>query len=1014
MTKKTMVRAVVLFAAVVAVAGTVFFVARLRPADPLARIDLHHRRIQARLSAFGYLPLRVFRGSEQPVSNASVSEVLDELRKRIGTSRSPGDLHRLALVELAAGKTTGSDALLAEAMHDEPGDAAMLSDRAVAEFAAGRIADAAEWSARALQRDPTFQPAAFNWALCLGLLSNRIAAIDAWEKYLRLDSSSGWAAEARDQLAQLRRPRPEWQRDQEILSTTTDQAKIRQIVDRYPQRTRSWVQNELLPRWIERRSPTDFALLHTIAAARSSSGDSLLLDVLEHAAADPSAVADAFRSFATAQKAVTARDLDSAAVSFAAAAQLFSKAGSPMSFVAEISAASSDFYGGRGDAALARLDALDGRIPDRYPIAAAESKWVRGLVMGQRGQWNDSLLAFRSALQAAKRARETEHEVSLSALIASLLDRIGEPEEAEQVRIEILRRLDEINASPQRVYVAFAETTWAALSAGRPRLALVFIESLLQIAEREGKDSLFLAETEAKHALALRDIGQLAAAGSACDAARAHAIAIKTQGLRDRTLAQIDYIRGTLEVGVHPSRAIESISSAVDLWARYDWKLHAAAARTLRGEARLRTGDREGAELDFRASIEQMERERGALDEPFLRVAYFERADRVFERLIELLLDENRVDDALTIAERKRARTLLDQLASRSGDAAVPMSAREIAKRIDPSATVVAYSLLDRQVAIWVIRRNEVAFARTSVSRQEIEGSATRCLAAIAGDDVAAIQKEGRWLFDRLVAPVASRLDPASPLVFIPDGALRTFPFAALVMENGQFLIERYRVATAPSATIFARSAGRAAHSSSSVLSVAEPAPPGADRLPSAAREVEESARLYLRGRTFIGTEITPEEFLAEARHVDVVYFAGHAQLDAKQPSHSALMFEPRNENGQSALTASAVAANDLPTRPLVILGACSTGRGKTRRVEGVDSLATAFLHAGARGVVATLWDIEDSASSQLFRSLHQNLRKGARAADALRDAQLAMLHGSRSSNRAPSAWASTVVIGSL
>jgi CHAT domain-containing protein len=97
----------------------------------------------------------------------------------------------------------------------------------------------------------------------------------------------------------------------------------------------------------------------------------------------------------------------------------------------------------------------------------------------------------------------------------------------------------------------------------------------------------------------------------------------------------------------------------------------------------------------------------------------------------------------------------------------------------------------------------------------------------------------------------------------------------------------------------------------------------------------------------------------------------------------------------------------------LIVLAACSTGRGKLRRNEGIDSLAAAFLQAGARGVVATLWDVEDRSSAALFDAFHEHLRVGERPVDALRNAQRTLLRGTDPALRKPGVWGSVFVTGS-
>ena len=97
---------------------------------------------------------------------------------------------------------------------------------------------------------------------------------------------------------------------------------------------------------------------------------------------------------------------------------------------------------------------------------------------------------------------------------------------------------------------------------------------------------------------------------------------------------------------------------------------------------------------------------------------------------------------------------------------------------------------------------------------------------------------------------------------------------------------------------------------------------------------------------------------------------------------------------------------------PLVVLGACGTIRGEADHVEGMPSLARAFLAAGARSVVGTLWEIDDDTASRLFRRMHQQIRAGQSPAAALRAAQTALVHDPDARLRHPSTWAPVEILG--
>ena len=92
----------------------------------------------------------------------------------------------------------------------------------------------------------------------------------------------------------------------------------------------------------------------------------------------------------------------------------------------------------------------------------------------------------------------------------------------------------------------------------------------------------------------------------------------------------------------------------------------------------------------------------------------------------------------------------------------------------------------------------------------------------------------------------------------------------------------------------------------------------------------------------------------------------------------------------------------------LVVLSACRTGQGRLYNGEGVTGLARAFLYAGSRGVVSSLWSVDDRETSNLMTALYRRLKQGRPSADALRDAKLEMIR----SGKPPLYWAPFILIG--
>jgi len=993
---------------VVTAAGIALYHRRM---DPLRSLQGERRAIEGRLTGFEYAP---FEAPKRSGGGGLKLEALVELQKRVKSDRTAFNLHRLALGELAIGHVADAQKLLSEAVSLDRTNAAFLSDLAAAQLAMNQTAEAAETSARALEHDPDLATARFNWALALESICVRPSAIAAWNEYLRRDPAGEWSDEVRTRKVRIEHSWISWDEDKVRLTRGVDAGALRAIVDRHSQQARAWVLRELLPQWIREGRKVDYDLALAIGRVRASIGDRYILDIIEHAARDDDPrLREGIRLFGIASEHLRARQTDIAGDIYAKAADLLHASASPLALSADVAVASTDFYGGRTDAALIQLDRVVATLQgggDRYPIVAAEEAWIRGLVWSRRDA-DASLNAYNRGLAAARHGSDPELEAILAALIAEVVDRVGDPAEADRKRAQALRLLDGVAAAPDRLYAAFSSSAYASLRAKRPHLAVAFIDAQRSLA---GNDPLLLAESDAANALALRDLGQFHEAAKYVRAARAHLRGIATKGLRDRTESNLEFIAGTIDAQGNPAAATVSLTNAIRIWSEYGWHVHNATAYLVRGEAQVALGDRTAAEADFRAGIAEMEHQREGLTEPRLREAYFERADRLFDRLVELLIDQARFDDALTIAERKRARELLHAVAANGPiGTAEPLDATALAAAVEGSTAVIEYMLLDRGVAMWVIRNGQTAFIRRETPRAQIEGLIRSHLAAIATDDLAATKRLGRSLYDELIAPASMYLRDSRNVVIIGDGDLQIMPFAALVGPDRRYLIEELPLAFSPSASVFVRNA-RPVTGGGNVLVVAQPNPAGMEFLPNAELEAKEVAAVYGVEHVLVGADVSPEEFLVRSGRATLVHFSGHALLEEHEPSASSLVFESSSNRPPLLLRAGKVAAARLPSRPLVVVAGCSSGRGPLKQTEGVDSLAAAFLRAGAHGVVATLWDIDDQASSRLLLSFHRQLERGATATEALRDAQLAMLASKEPNDRRPETWAGFVVLGTL
>jgi CHAT domain-containing protein len=241
-------------------------------------------------------------------------------------------------------------------------------------------------------------------------------------------------------------------------------------------------------------------------------------------------------------------------------------------------------------------------------------------------------------------------------------------------------------------------------------------------------------------------------------------------------------------------------------------------------------------------------------------------------------------------------------------------------------------------------------------------------------------------------------------------------PFAALYdAVSRTVLVDRFAIAITPSLAFFRQtSVERAPTPRFEVVAVGSAmGRTSGDRvlpnLPAADREAGAVAEMYEDGHVLRGATATRARFLEVAGLGRILHFAGHALVDARDPNLSRLLVSPTADDAVGAVFATDISRHDLRGVRLVILSACETASGRVTRGEGVIGLARAFLKAGASSVIATLWAVDDQRAFELGTAIHNELKQGRSAADALRTAQLTLR---RNGLTDIADWAASVVLG--
>ncbi|MEE9412937.1 MAG: CHAT domain-containing protein [Methylococcales bacterium] len=264
-------------------------------------------------------------------------------------------------------------------------------------------------------------------------------------------------------------------------------------------------------------------------------------------------------------------------------------------------------------------------------------------------------------------------------------------------------------------------------------------------------------------------------------------------------------------------------------------------------------------------------------------------------------------------------------------------------------------------------------------------------------------------LYKALILPIEPWLKEQSvdTLVFIPDGSLRTIPLAAL-HDGNQFLIEKFAIATSPGLTLTdPRTIPR--KDTQILLNGLTEGVQDFSPLPFVEQELQQIADLYqshtiLKNEGFRVNNLREE--LADIPY-RIVHIASHGQFNADNRETFVLAYDNKISMNtlEDLLGLSRYRNNPVE---LLTLSACQTAAGDDRAALGLAGVA---IKAGARSALASLWFINDRASSVLVTEFYRQLQNPKLSkAKALQQAQLILLKQRR--YRHPSLWAPFLLIG--
>lgn len=883
---------------------------------------------------------------------------------------------------------------------------------------------------RALILDADDARALFNRALAVESLGLSNVAARNWGMCLRFEPQERWSNIARAHLARNAATEASaWQRaiqaeddlcpeDYDLLSR------------RFPQQARRYAEGLYLAQWAEAWKLRDAltareALDRTRTVARvvmSSSGDSLLRDtltVIDRGGASLDTIASGQLAYRDGRIAYKSGDLATAELQLRRSATLLRRGGSPTAVNAEVFITNVLLDQHRLDEASSILDRLlheESRVGVDHLGARAQVLWNVALREAVAGRWSDSLLAASTSLDLYRRLGERGNEAAVEAILSEDFDLLGQRDLAWKHGVAALKNAA-TNGDDERVRVILAALCRTEIRARRWDNAATLVKL-----EKECGMTLPRLEVDrlVRSAVVEFHRGRAEESRRSLGWARTAVLRLKDPASRAKSLAEIDAIAGSLLRTADPATASTLLSAAIAYQQSAERPIVLPELFLERGRAERALGRPAQAAADFEAGIRELERERRRVTDALLRPGIFDDAFDLFEEAISLQMERGAdAAEVLETVERGRARALLEQLESRRAANAVPWSTIRRRTYIAANRCVIEYAALPGKLLIFRIASDGVTLVTVSIPRARLIQLANGYVAALsAAAPTEEIRRRSTALYDALIGPVESQLKQTTSLVFVPDDVLNRIPFATLLDHRSRYLIERATISIAPSLRVFATvtTLSLAVGPLQNAVVFANPAIPR-DRYPSlpslygSEDEAVMVRRHYAHTAVFLGQDATDSRFIAVVPDAQVVHFTGHA-TPLPETSESSALLLASDGTTSGVLTVRMISQLRFRATRVVVLAACSTLAGRNAAVEGVATLARAFLVAGAPAVIGTLWDIQDRQAVPLMDTFHSEIARGVAPAAALRNAQLAAIHSQSANQQSPSRWGAFAVTG--
>ncbi len=384
--------------------------------------------------------------------------------------------------------------------------------------------------------------------------------------------------------------------------------------------------------------------------------------------------------------------------------------------------------------------------------------------------------------------------------------------------------------------------------------------------------------------------------------------------------------------------------------------------------------------------------------------SFRERIGIIYFDLADLLLQQKRFREAIDVIEDFKKVELEDYFDSYCSF----LEQESLLKQKIPSNVGIIYPIvLKNRIEILLIMSNgNIKQFVLSVAATELKDKVNDFRLELETGKQHDYLNYAQILYRWLIVPLSRHIANLDTLIIVPDGVLRTIPFAALY-DGKQFLISKYAIVTMPNLMI--SKSKLKSRSNKIFLAGLSEAVQNFPALSSVSREVKAINRLYKNVTQLLNRQFTVKNFTSalKTNSYSIIHIASHGQFKS-QPNETFLVaYDKKIALNQLE---NLIKLNKRRQEPLELLSlsACQTAVGDDQAALGLAGVA---IKAGARSALASLWLIDDEATTTLMIEFYKQLQKLPKA-KALQAAQLSFLKNHKYKH--PLYWAPFLMIGAF